>query len=53
MLTSSLPPNPAFSVRQPADPQDFKRTLEFVRYVIEASTQVAANPEIGRTKYTA
>lgn len=46
-------PNPALSVRQPADPQDFKRTLEFVQYIIEASTQVAANTEIGRTTYTA
>ena len=42
-------PNPAFSVRQPADPQDFKRTLEFVRYIIQASTQVAAVLEIDRS----
>jgi predicted nucleotidyltransferase len=46
-------PNPAFSVRQPADPKDFKSTLEFVQYIIEANTQVAANTDIGRTKYTA
>jgi len=30
-------PDPAFSVRQPADPVDFKATLEFVRYVMEQS----------------
>jgi predicted nucleotidyltransferase len=28
-------PNPALSVRQPADPADFERTLEFVRHAIE------------------
>ncbi len=28
-------PNPAVSVRQPADPEDFKSTLEFIRYVTE------------------
>ena len=28
-------PNPALSVRQPADPKDFQSTLEFVRYIIE------------------
>jgi predicted nucleotidyltransferase len=27
--------NPAVSVRQPADPHDFARTLDFVRYVID------------------
>ena len=27
-------PNPAKSVRQPADPEDFERTLAFVRFVI-------------------
>jgi hypothetical protein len=27
-------PNPAVSFRQPPDPEDFARTLEFVRYVI-------------------
>ncbi|MEJ2709374.1 MAG: DUF4111 domain-containing protein [Anaerolineales bacterium] len=36
-------PDPARSVRQPANPEDFKRTLQFVQYVIDASTQVAAN----------
>jgi predicted nucleotidyltransferase len=34
-------PNPAVSVRQPADPADFARTLEFVRYVIRASEEYA------------
>jgi predicted nucleotidyltransferase len=34
-------PNPAVSVRQPADPQDYARTLEFVRYVIEKSRGLA------------
>jgi hypothetical protein len=26
-------PNPAVSSRQPADPEDFKSTLDFVRYI--------------------
>jgi hypothetical protein len=30
-------PNPALSVRTPADPTDLKRTLEFVKYIIEQS----------------
>jgi hypothetical protein len=30
-------PNPAKSVRESADPQDFARTLEFVRYVMDKS----------------
>jgi len=30
-------PNPSLSVRQPADPQDFESTLQFVRYVIEVA----------------
>lgn len=30
-------PNPALSVRQPADPAEFERTLDFVRHVIEVS----------------
>jgi len=30
-------PNPAFSVRQPADPEDFENTLQFVKYVINES----------------
>jgi hypothetical protein len=32
-------PDPARSVRQPADPADFRSTLEFVAYVIGASSQ--------------
>jgi predicted nucleotidyltransferase len=36
-------PNPALSVRQPADPYDFKSTLEFVRYVIMMSKKYAAD----------
>ena len=35
-------PNPALSVRQPTDPEDFKSTLEFVRHVIKESMQHAA-----------
>jgi hypothetical protein len=42
-------PNPAVSVRQRADPQDFKRTLEFVRYIIELSTQAMASLETDET----
>ncbi|UCC79129.1 MAG: DUF4111 domain-containing protein [Candidatus Zixiibacteriota bacterium] len=34
-------PNPAYSVRQPADKADFKRTLEFVRMVMEAANNFA------------
>jgi hypothetical protein len=30
-------PNPALSVRQPADPSEFERTLEFVRYAITSA----------------
>jgi len=30
-------PNPAISVRTPADPDEFKRTLAFVQYIIEES----------------
>jgi predicted nucleotidyltransferase len=40
-------PNPALSVRQPADPEDLKSTVEFVRYIIEAATQYAAALESG------
>ncbi len=32
-------PNPALSVRQPADPIQLRRTLAFVEYIIEASMQ--------------
>lgn len=35
-------PNPALSVWQPADPADFKSTLEFVKYVIRASRNYTA-----------
>jgi hypothetical protein len=35
-------PNPALSVRQPADPTDFRNTLEFVKYAIRTSTKSAA-----------
>jgi len=41
-------PNPAVSVRQPADPQDLKSTLEFIPYIIKASAQIAAALETGR-----
>lgn len=34
-------PDPAKSVREPADPDDFKRTQRFVRHVIEQSKRVA------------
>jgi hypothetical protein len=32
-------PNPAVSVRQPADPEDFQSTLEFVQYIISESSR--------------
>lgn len=35
-------PNPALSVRQPADPADFRSTLEFVEYAIRVSMKYAA-----------
>jgi predicted nucleotidyltransferase len=35
-------PDPARSVRQPADPADFKSTLEFLEYVIGESARYAA-----------
>jgi predicted nucleotidyltransferase len=35
-------PNPALSVRQPADPAEFRMTLEFVRFAISASMEYAA-----------
>jgi hypothetical protein len=35
-------PDPARSVRQPADPADFKSTLKFVEYVIGESAKYAA-----------
>lgn len=36
-------PKPEISVRQPADPKDFERTLEFVRYIIKQSKQYEAS----------
>jgi predicted nucleotidyltransferase len=35
-------PTPEISVRQPADPKDFKSTLEFVKYIINKSKQFDA-----------
>ena len=35
-------PNPAQSVRQPADPQDFERTLKFVEFVMNESRVIMA-----------
>jgi predicted nucleotidyltransferase len=35
-------PDPALSSRLPADPEDLKRTVEFVRYIIEKSKPFAA-----------
>jgi hypothetical protein len=34
-------PNPSRSVREPPDPADFARTLEFVRYAIGLSASMA------------
>lgn len=34
-------PNPAVSVRQPADPADFQATLELIRYMIDESAAYA------------
>lgn len=36
-------PNPAVSVRQPADPSEWKKTLKFMEYVMEASKDYAAD----------
>jgi hypothetical protein len=33
-------PKPEVSVKQPPDPEDYQRTLEFVRYVIEESKKI-------------
>jgi hypothetical protein len=38
-------PNPAVSVRQPADPQDLKSTLKFVQYLISLLPKQAASNE--------
>jgi hypothetical protein len=40
-------PDPALSSRQPADPEDLKRTVEFVRYIIEASAPFASQRGTG------
>jgi hypothetical protein len=40
-------PNPAVSVRQPADPDDFKNTLEFVQYITNIAT--TKYPEINNS----
>jgi hypothetical protein len=37
-------PNPAASVREPADPTDFESTLRFVRFAIDESANDAGNP---------
>lgn len=36
-------PNPAVSVREPADPRDFESTLKFVQYVINKSKEYGAS----------
>jgi len=41
-------PNPAFSVRQPADPTDFQLTLAFIPYVISLATQSTKDLETSR-----
>lgn len=38
-------PNPAQQVRQPADPQDFKKTLKFVEYVMNESKMNVARKD--------
>ena len=40
-------PNPAVSVRQPADPAELKSTVAFIQYIMEESRQVAAALTIG------
>ncbi len=39
-------PDPAFSVRQPADPADFQKALALIKVIIEAANQYAAEHEI-------
>ncbi|MBI5965157.1 MAG: DUF4111 domain-containing protein [Chloroflexi bacterium] len=36
-------PNPAVSVRQPADPADFQNTLNFIHYSMDKSKQIEAS----------
>jgi hypothetical protein len=43
-------PNPSLSVRQPADSEDFERTLDFVRYVIGLIPRFAPGAESGTTE---
>jgi hypothetical protein len=45
-------PNPALSVRQPADPKELKSTLEFIQYILQASTQYATALDTGRIQPT-
>ncbi len=40
-------PNPAISIRQPADPTDFERTLEFAREAVRIAHDIAAEEGIG------
>ncbi len=40
-------PDPALSSRQPADLEDLKSTVEFVRYIIEAGDRFAADQATG------
>ena len=37
-------PDPARSVREPADPEDFRRTLDFVRLILEETGNGACGP---------
>jgi hypothetical protein len=46
-------PDPAVSARQPADPEDYKRTLEFIQYIIQEGRQFTAGLEAGRTNVVA
>ncbi len=39
-------PNPALSVRQPADAEDFRLTLAFIKYVTDVAERYATNVEI-------
>lgn len=43
-------PDPSTSIRQPADAEDFRRTLEFVRYSIEMGPGVEEAPGAERDK---
>lgn len=39
-------PNPAVSIRQPADKADFNSTLAFVKYIMKAANEFAATSEL-------